>query len=158
MGNAFDRLYPTINYETGITPWSIVAESIEQGCLPWSDPRFIQNYYHLLCNTFRHTSRWLKGQYYAQLVLDQMPPDIDDDLRAIAAAVVQGRIPESESWNGGNPYLCTWPATHLDYCYPWNGLMFRWALGHIANKRMLRRLKHKVSGYKSPRRNQYLQG
>lgn len=158
MPNLFDRLYTTIDYEQAITPWDIVEQVIAQDCTPWydPDPRFIKGLHELLFACFQNTAHWLKGQYYAQLVLEKLPQGIDADLLAVATALADGRSPEVESWNMGNPYASTWPAPVEQYCYPWNGKMLRWALEIKANKRLARRLNLKASGYQSPRRQMYL--
>lgn len=156
MPDLFDRLYTTIDYEQAITPWDVVETAISHGCTPWYDPRFIKGFHELLFACFQNTAHWLKGQYYAQLVLQEMPQGIDADLLAVATALADGWLPEVESWNMGNPYASSWPAPVGQYCYPWNGKMLRWALEIKANKRLARRLKLKASGYQSPRRQMYL--
>ena len=156
MPNLFDQLYATIDYERGVTTWSIVEAAISQDCLPWYDPRFVKGFYELLFDCFQDTAHWLKGQYYARLVIEQMPEGIDEDLLAVATALANGRLPAVESWNAGNPYVSLWPASVEQYCYPWNGKMLRWAIETKANKRLTRRLKLRASGYESPRRQMYL--
>lgn len=156
MPNLFDQLYATVDYEQGVSPWDVVEAAILQGCTPWYDPRFIKGFHELLFACFQSTAHWLKGQYYAQLVLERMPKGIDEDLLAVATALADGQLPEVDSWNMGNPYASSWPAPIGQYCYPWNGMMLRWALETNANKRLARRLKLKASGYQSPRRQMYL--
>lgn len=156
MPNLFDQLYATVDYEQGVSPWDVVEAAILQGCTPWYDPRFIKGFHELLFACFQSTAHWLKGQYYAQLVLEGMPKGIDEDLLAVATALADGQLPQVESWNMGNPYASSWPAPIGQYCYPWNGMMLRWALEANANKRLARRLKLKASGYQSPRRQMYL--
>lgn len=153
----FDELYATVDYAKGICPWDAVKASIEQSCLPWYDPRFIKGYHELLYGCFLNTVTWLKGQYYAELVLSHMPPGIDDELLQIAQSLNEGKLPESGAWVDGNPYMCSWPAVIGQYVYPWNGCMVRWAIAHKEQRRLLRRLKVKASGYRSPRRNIYRQ-
>ena len=155
MPNLFDQLYKTIDYEQGITPWDVVETAILQGCTPWYDPRFVKGCYELLFACFQNTAHWLKGQYYARVVIEQMPPGIDEDLLAVATALVHGQLPAVDSWNAGNPYASKWPAVTTEYCYPWNGMMLRWTIEEKANKRLSRRLKLKASGYQSPRRQMY---
>ena len=155
MANLFDQLYKTVDFERGITPWHVTKVAISHSCTPWYDPRFIEGCYELLFACFQNTAYWLKGQYYARLVLEKMPTGIDDDLLAVVTALVEGRVPNVESWNAGNPYASSWPAATVQYCYPWNGKMLRWAIEEKANKRLARRLKLKASGYQSPRRQMY---
>lgn len=151
----FDRLHETVDYAKGICPWDAVEAAIQGDCLPWYDPRFIKGYHQLLFGCFLKTSGWIKGKYYAQLVISEMPAGIDDDLIQKAQALIEGRLPESETWNAGNPYVCTWPAAVGQYYHPWNGVMFRWALAHKQQQCLAGRLRIKASGYRSPRRNIY---
>ena len=151
----YNQLHETVDWEREITPWDVVALSIEKGCTPWYDPRFVQGYHQLLADCFYDTSCWIKGKYYAHLALESMPHGIDDDLLAIAANLATGRLPETETWNAGNPYVCPWPAPISRYVSPWNGLMLLWASQDYANKRLMWKLKAKASGYKSPRRGMY---
>ena len=155
MSNLYNSLHQTIDWEQGVTPWDVVALAIEHGHTPWYDPRFIQGYHQLLFDCFQLTSHWIKGRYYAKLALENMPHGIDDDLLAIAATLAAGRLPETQSWNAGNPYACSWPAPLSQYSSPWNGLMVRWTIEDKVNKHLARRLKLKSSGYKSPRRDMY---
>ncbi|NEQ33294.1 MAG: hypothetical protein F6K04_20220 [Leptolyngbya sp. SIO4C5] len=155
MSNLFERLYSSIDYEKGITPWDIVAASVEGNCLPWYDPRFIKGYYELLFFCFLDTAGWLKGQHYAKRVIEDMPTGIDDDLKTIATALCAGQLPQVNSWNAGNPFTCSWPAPITHYCYPWDGKMWLWAISHKAHRQLARRLKVKASGYQSPRRAIY---
>lgn len=155
MADLFDQLYTTIDYRHGISPWDIAESAIEQGATPWYDPRFVKAFHELLFACFQDTAYWLKGKTYTQLILDQMPAGIDDDLITIARALQDGRLPEVDSWNAGNPFACPWPAPITRYCYPWNGHMLQWALAEKANRRLARRLKLKASGYQSPRRQIY---
>ena len=157
MANLFDTLYQTIDYEQGVTPWDVVETAIAHGCTPWYDPRFVKGFYELLFACFQNTAHWIKGQYYAELVIEEMPQDIDQDLFAVATALATGHLPDVDSWNAGNPYASSWPAATAQYCAPWNGKMLRWAIETKANKRLARRLKLKASGYHSPRRKMYLQ-
>lgn len=155
MANRFEQLYQMIDYEQGITPWEVVEQAIQQDCTPWSDPRFIKGYYELLFACFQNTAHWLKGQYYAQLVLSQMPRGIDDDLMNTAQALNTGQLPQGDAWNVGNPFACLWPAPVSQYCYPWDGPMFCWTMAQKAHQRLARRLQLKASGYQSPRRGIY---
>ena len=155
MSSLYNSLYHTIDWENGVTPWDVVALAIEHGHTPWYDPRFIQGYHQLLFDCFQLTTHWIKGLYYAQFVLEHMPQGIDDDLRTIAAALAAGRLPQTDTWNAGNPYTCSWPAPLAQYTSPWNGLMVRWTMVDNTHKRLARRLKLKTSGYQSPRRDMY---
>lgn len=151
----FERLYAKVDYDKGICPWEIVKIAVEQDCFPWYDPRFIKGYYDLLADCFLNTATWIKGQYYARLVISRMPRGIDDDLIEIAEALSQGELPKSETWNIGNPYVCHWPAPTPQYCRPWNGHMLLWSLAYREYRRLERREKFKATGYRSPRRNMY---
>ena len=154
----FDQLYSQIDYAKGICPWDVVEQAIAQGCFVWSDPRFVKGYYDLLAGCFRNISGWLKGQYYAQLVLSHMPEGIDDDLIEISQALIEGRFPDNKAWNFSQPYFSYWPAGTLQYCRPsWNGQMFLWSLAYGEYRRKEERRKFKESGYRSPRRNIYRQ-
>ena len=84
-----------------------------------------------------------------------MPDGVDNDLIEIAQSLSRGEVPEKGAWSNGNPYVCSWPAVIGEYIYPWNGRMVRWVIAYEEQQRLVRRLKVKVSGYRSPRRNMY---